>query len=189
MNVWSPITTKQETLADLERITEKAELIGGRIVYLMPTGYQPSRIALRIARGLDEHTETTGRGVAFGDNMGFVVPTLASGRESFAPDAAYYEGPPPSNRMRFVSGAPTFAVEVLSENDYGPAAEVEMARKRADYFEAGAVLVWDVDPIAECVRAYAADVPDRPRVFLRGEVADAEPAVPGWRIDVDRIFP
>jgi Uma2 family endonuclease len=176
-------------LADLERTTEKAELIDGRIVLLMPTGYQPGRVSLRIARSLDEHSETTGHGVAFPDNTGFVVPMLASGRETFAPDAAFFDGPPPSNPMRFISGAPTLAVEVRSENDYGPAAELELARKRADYFEAGTVTVWDVDPIAECVRAYVAAAPDQPRLFVRGQVADAEPAVRGWRIAVDRIFP
>jgi len=26
------------------------------------------------------------------------------------------------------------------------------------------------------------------RVFRRGEVADAEPAVPGWRMPVDELF-
>ena len=51
--------------------------------------------------------------------------------------------------MRFIEGPPTFAVEVRSENDYGPAAEREMAAKRADYFEAGTLVVWDVDPDAE----------------------------------------
>jgi Uma2 family endonuclease len=189
MNVKSPPPTTRATLSDLERTKEKAELINGRIVFLMPTGFQPSRVSLRIAKSLDDYTEATGRGFAFGDNMGFTVPMLPSGRESFAPDAAYYEGPPPSNRMRFVSGAPAFAVEVRSENDYGPAAETDLARKRADYFEAGTASVWDVDPVAECIYAYHADAPDRPRVFSRGQVADAEPAVPGWRIAVDRIFP
>ena len=189
MNVQSPATTRRATPADLERTTEKAELINGEIVLLMPTGYLPSRVSLRIARSLDEHAETTGRGVAFGDNMGFVVPTLASGRESFAPDAAFFDGPPPTNLMKFIAGAPTFAVEGRSEGDYEPSAELELARKRADYFEAGTAIVWDVDPLAGCVRAYAAGAPDQPTAFRRGQVADAGPAVPGWRIAVDRIFP
>ena len=40
MNIQAPATATRETLADLERTTEKAELIEGRIVLLMPTGYQ-----------------------------------------------------------------------------------------------------------------------------------------------------
>ena len=47
--------------------------------------------------------------------------------------------------------SPTFAVEVRSEGNYGDAAEEEMAAKRADYFQAGTAVVWDVDPIAQCV--------------------------------------
>jgi Uma2 family endonuclease len=90
--------------------------------------------------------------------------------------------------MRFVPAAPTFAVEVRSENDYGPAAEAAMAAKRADYFEAGTLVVWDVDPEAEVIRCYRADAPDRPTEFRRGDVADAEPAVLGWRVAVDDVF-
>src|SRR3712207_7434649 len=37
--------------------------------------------------------------------------------------------------MKFLEGAPVFAVEVRSEGDYGPAAEQAMAEKRADYLD------------------------------------------------------
>ena len=66
--------------------------------------------------------------------------------------------------------------------------EEAMAAKRADYFEAGTAVVWDVDTIREVVRKYRADAPDRPILFVRGQEADAEPAVPGWRMAVDRLF-
>ncbi len=120
--------------------------------------------------------------------MGFAVPELSSGRESFSPDAAYYDGPLPDNDMDFIAGPPTLAVEVRSKTDYGPAAEAEMAAKRADYFEAGTRVVWDVDPRVECVRVYRPEAPDRPATFETGQNADAEPAVPGWRIAVADVF-
>ena len=82
----------------------------------------------------------------------------------------------------------TFAVEVRSENDHGAAAEAEMAAKRADYFEAGTAVVWDVDPVAGLIRKYRREAPGVPEAFGRGQQADAEPAVPGWRMHVDRIF-
>ena len=53
--------------------------------------------------------------------------------------------------MKFYQGAPVFAVEVRSEGDYGPRAEREMAAKRADYFAAGTLVVWDVDLLSENV--------------------------------------
>jgi len=182
-------TSKKQTLQDLAKVTDKAELIGGRIVPLMPTGHLPSRISLLIVMSLENHRRATGRGLVYPDNMGFAVPELSSGRESFSPDAAYYEGPPPPDEMDFVPGPPTLAVEVRSKGDYGHAAEVEMAAKRADYFEAGTAVVWDVDPRNHCVRVYRRDAPDQPVTFTKGQQADAEPAVPGWRIAVDEIFP
>jgi Uma2 family endonuclease len=90
--------------------------------------------------------------------------------------------------MRFVEGPPTLAVEVRSESDYGPSAEAEMLAKRGDYFEAGTLVVWDVDPIAETVTKYTASDPTQGVVFRRGDTSDAEPAVPGWRISVEEVF-
>ena len=176
------------TIEDLYRVDGKAELIDGRIVPLMPTGRRPNRIAFRIAKSLDDHAEATHEGEVYTGNMRFTVPKLSSGRESFSPDASYYLGPFPSNEMRSIKGAPTFAVEVRSENDYGEPAEVRLAAKRADYFEAGTGVVWDVDPRAKLVRSYSQQHSDHPRVFELGQEADGEPAIPAWRMPVDRIF-
>jgi Uma2 family endonuclease len=184
----SRIATPRATIDDLYRTEGKAELIGGRIVHYMASGYLPSRASGRIYRRLDDYTEIHKRGDAFGDGIGYVVPELVSGRESFSPDASYYDGQLPLNLMRFIEGPPNLAVEVRSENDYGPAAELEIQAKRVDYFEAGTQVVWDVDPIAECIHVYRANQPDQAVTFHRGEEAEAEPAVPGWRVSVDWIF-
>ena len=184
----SHVGQARATLDDLYRTPGKAELIGGRIVELMATGHKPGLVGFRIAMSLHEHSQKVQQGVALPDNVGFAVPQLSSGRESFSPDASYYEGPLPQNLMRFIEGPPTFAAEVRSENDYSPAAEAEMADKRADYFAAGTPVVWDVDPVAECIHVYKASAPTHPTVYQRGQVADAEPAVPGWRVAVAWIF-
>ena len=64
-----------------------------------------------------------------------------------------------------------------------------MADKRADYFAAGTLVVWDVDLMAEdVIRKYNASAPDHLIVYRRGEIADAEPAVPGWTMLVDELF-
>ena len=57
---------------------------------------------------------------------------------------------------------PELAIEVLSKGN----SKKEMADKLVDYFEAGARLVWYVDPRLETVTAY--DSPDR-AIVLRGE--------------------
>lgn len=175
------------TLDDLYHTPEKAELIGGRIVIQMATGRKPGRIGGRIYRSLDDYSAQNG-GEAFPDNVGFAISVLPSGRESFAPDASWHKGPFLGDPMRFINDAPTFAAEVRSETDYTPVAESEMAEKRADYFLAGTLVVWDVDTMAECIHVYRASDPDHPQTFRRGELADAEPAVPGWRVAVDWVF-
>jgi Uma2 family endonuclease len=189
LSIAQPFPPNPATLDDLLKVKGKAELINGRIVSFMPTGHEPNQVAGEIFISLKLHIRTTGRGIAYTDNMGFAVPRLRSGRQSFSPDASYYEGPPPANRMRFVEGAPRLAVEVRSEGDYTPAAELALAAKRADYFEAGTLVVWDVDPIARLIRSYKADAPAQAVIFASGAVADAEPAVPGWTLRVDDVFP
>ena len=128
----------------------------------------------------------TRRGRAVGDNKDFRVNL--PNRESFSPDAAYYTGPNPG--MKFLEGAPDFAAEVRSDNDYGPAAEQAIAQKRRDYFAAGTRVVWDVDLLdpATVVRVYRAGDPDNPARYRRGDMAEAEPAVPGWTLTVDELF-
>ena len=177
----------EATIEDLYRVPEhgKAELVHGELRLMSPTGGLPGYAAFQIAMSLDEYARRTRRGHALPDNVGFLVNLPH--RKSFSPDAAFYVG---ELRMKFLEGAPVFAVEVRSEEDYGPKAEREMAEKRADYFAAGTLAVWDVDlKSAEIVRVYRASHPDQPTIYRRGEVAEAEPAVPGWTMPVNDLFP
>ena len=40
----------------------------------------------------------------------------------------------------------------------------------------------------EVVRVYRAESPEQPAIYRRGETAEAEPAVPGWKFAVDELF-
>src|SRR2546427_3035540 len=179
-------TNIEATVEDLYHVPEngKAEIVDGEIVTMPPTGHKPSRAGGSVYAILRAHEgKTPGR--ASPDNAGFLVHL--PNRRSFSPDAAWYVGP--STGMKFLEGVPVFAVEVRSEDDYGRSAERAMARKRADYFAAGTLIVWDVDLLSpDVVKSYSAADPDTPKIFRRGEVADAEPAVPGWKIPVDELL-
>ena len=173
------------TIEDLYRVEGKAELVNGEIVHMPPAGEDPNFAGGEIFTSLRDYTKRTGRGRAYTDGAGFHVNLPH--REAFGPDAAYHVGP--RMGMRFAEGAPVFAVEVRSEYDYGPAAEREMAAKRADYFACGTLVVWDVDLLSEdVVKVYRASDPDHPTIYRRGEIAEAEPAVPGWRMPIDDLF-
>src|SRR5919199_975393 len=149
------LTRARATVEDLYKVAEnqKAELVNGQVVLLMPTGDAPGYAGDEIFASLREYVKRTGRGRAVADNKGFLV--RLPHRESFSPDAAFYTGP----------------------------------RTGMRYFEAGTQIVWDVDLQSEAVvQKYTADNPHLRTVFRRGEVADAEPAVPGWRLAVDNLF-
>jgi Uma2 family endonuclease len=173
------------TIADLYKVEGKAELVNGEIVEMPPAGEDPGAAGFEIAVSLREYARHIGQGRAFPDGVGFKVNLPH--RESFSPDAAYHVGP--RMGMRFAEGAPIFAVEVRSENDYDPAAERAMKEKRADYFACGTLVVWDVDLLSEeVIKSYKASNSEHPVIFRRGDIADAEPAVPGWRMVVHDLF-
>ena len=181
------MSTKVEaTIEDLYKVEGKAELVNGEIILMSPTGILPNYAAGEIFSSLRAYSKRTNYGRVVTDNCAFVVNLRH--RKSFSPDAAFFIGA--GSSMKFVDGAPLFAVEVRSEGDYGPRAEREMAKKRADYFAAGTLVVWDVDLLgADVVRVYRANDPETARIYHRGEIAEAEPAVPGWTMAVDELFP
>lgn len=176
---------KTATIEDLYKIKEKAEIVNGRIITFMSTGGDPGFAGDEIFASLREYVKQTGFGRAVSDNKAFAVNLPH--RKSFSPDAAFFVGENP--RMKFYEGAPVFAVEVRSENDYGTRAEQAMAKKRTDYFAAGTQIVWDVDLLSdEVIKSYSAENPTEPIIFRRGEFAHAEPAVPNWQMAVDDLF-
>jgi Uma2 family endonuclease len=181
------MSTKVEaTIEDLYKVEGKAELVNGEIILMSPTGYHPHYAADEVFSALREYSKRNKFGRVVSDNAAFVVNL--PNRKSFSPDAALYVGRDPG--MKFFDGAPVFAVEVRSEGDYGPRAERAMAAKRADYFAAGTLVVWDVDLLSDdVVRVYRASDPERATVYHRGEIAEAEPALSGWTMAVDDLFP
>jgi len=150
-----------------------------------PAGDDPNGASLNVALSLRAYEKRTGHGRAYTDGAGFKVHLPH--RESFSPNAAYHVGP--RTGMRFLEGAPIFAVEIRSEHDYGPAAEERKKQKRADYFACGTLVVWNVDLLSEeVVKVYRASDPEHPTIYRRGDLAEAEPAVPGWRMAVEEVF-
>jgi Uma2 family endonuclease len=180
-------TRAPATLDDLYTVPEnsKAEIVNGELVAMAPTGFLPGRAGGEIYSSLRAYERRMKNGYAIPDNVGFSVNLPH--RSSFSPDAAYYTGK--VTGMRFLEGAPAFAAEVRSENDYGEQADQEIAAKRADYLAAGTLVVWDVDLLGtDVIKVYRANDQERPTIYRRGDLAEAEPAVPGWTMPVEDLF-
>jgi Uma2 family endonuclease len=177
---------RQEALVDeLYRVDGKAEIVNGRVVRMSPAGGLHGYAAGLVLASLLDYARKTRRGFALPDNVAFLV--RLPHRRSFSPDAAFWTGDPLTRK--FPEGAPIFAVEVRSPEDYGARAEKRMAGKRTDYFAAGTQAVWDVDLEGGTVRLHLAADPTRPLMFGRSETANAEPVLPGWSMPVDDLFP
>lgn len=181
------VTHRNATVEDLYNTPDDGtyELIDGRLVHMSPTGARPGYIAGEILFFLKLYQREVGPGYAFGDNIGWIVNL--PDRRSFSPDAAFtYNAEIDTDD--FIKGAPIFAVEVRSKGDYGPVMNAEYAAKRADYFAAGTQVVWDVNPRMRTIAKYVKSSPDTPGHFSVGDIADAEPALPRWRVAVNDLF-
>jgi Uma2 family endonuclease len=177
-----------ELLERLYRIDGKAEVIQGEIVRQPPFGCLPGIVCANVLVSLHAWCQTHGLGVALGSTVGYEGAIIDGHLRTFCPDVSFKRLPVDVDSMRFVPGAPDFAVEVRGEDDYTPSAEMEIIEKRSDYFEAGTEVVWDVDTVGREIRCYHRDRRAEPRIFKPGDEADAEPAVPGWRISVNEVF-
>ena len=179
------VKTTEELIEELYRTEGKAEIINGKVVKCMSTGGKPGIAGDNIFYSLKTYQRQHHNGTAFGDNKGFLVNL--PNRKSFSPDAAFFVGQ--ISGMKFLQGAPVFAIEVRSDNDYGNKAEKDIKKKRLDYFAAGTEIVWDVDLQSDdVIKSFHRDAPDEAKVFRRGEIADAEPTLPDWTIAVDELF-
>ena len=177
--------SKTDELFDqLMKIDGKAEIVNGAIVVGEADGFLPALAKAEILMALDRYARRTKNGRALGGTVAFRVDL--PNRKSFCADAAYIFQSRDGN-MGPVEGAPVFAVEVRSENDYGPAAERAIAAKIEEYFDAGTLAVWDVDLQSENV--VTLHPPGQaPQIFRRGDSSHAGDALPGWTMEVDEIF-
>ncbi|WP_435007334.1 Uma2 family endonuclease [Tundrisphaera lichenicola] len=143
-------------------------------------------------------TESVLAGVILAILRGFIVPRnlgLVSGADGMLrlfpglvrePDVSYISweripgGKFPSEPIG--GFAPDLAVEVLSVSN----TRAEMARKRREYFEAGVRLVWEVDPRARTVAAYAS--PEQFTLLDAAQTLDGGEVLPGFALPLSKLF-
>jgi Uma2 family endonuclease len=73
-------------------------------------------------------------------------------------------------------------VEVISPNDLA----YEVNEKRTEWLEAGAQLVWVIDPVRQEIQAYHAD--GTVTHFGRADTLTAEPVLPDFKVPVAELF-
>ena len=158
------------------------ELVRGVPRVCEPPGGVHGMVAGRIIARLGGHVERLGLGTVLVE-AGYVLqrgPDTVRG-----PDVSFVSIsrlPPDQIPEQFIPGAPDLAVEILSPSSRWS----EVEEKIADYFAAGARLVWVVDPGE---RRVIVRYPDRPpRVVATGESLDGEDVVPGFALPLVELF-
>lgn len=176
---------RKATVDDLDIVKGQLEIVDDRLVVHAPNGGMNARARGFILFSLMMYEENhSGDGVVFSSTVGY--PVTAPHRTAICADVAWYTGPLDDDSD---TSPPVFAAEVRDFANYDDEAEAFLATKLEDYFAAGTQVVWDVDVLREgVIRVYRASDPENPTIYRRGEVADAEPAVPGWRFPVDELW-
>jgi len=160
----------------------KQELVRGSVVEMAPAGGKHGDVQLELGMRMRLHAKRTRQGYVIGE-VGFRLATAPDTVR--APDVAFITAARfPAGRLpeTYIDGAPDIAVEVISPND----PPSEMGKKVQEYLEAGARLVWVVDP---STRTVAVHYPDRsPRLLRNDDVLSGEEVLPGFAVRVAELF-
>lgn len=179
-----------EQLLTFSAPDKRVELVRGQLVVREPPGWYHGEISLRVGAALHAHlaSEQARHGwpaprgrLAVGD-PGFILarsPDTVRG-----PDVAYvsrerHPGPMPAG---FPEMAPDLAIEVRSPNDRPG----EVLAKVGDWLDAGAQLVWVIDPPRETAAVYRAD--GSQVVLAIDDALDGEDVLPGFTLALRALF-
>ena len=170
-----------EELLRLHFPNKRTELVRGVLVVRDPAGYHHGDVAARLLVAIANHVNANGLGRVFAAETGF---TLTRSPDTVrAPDVAFVSAarlpdPPPRD---FAELAPDLAVEVLSPDDRPG----EVLAKVADWLNAGARLVWVVDPARVITRVYRADGSES--IVGETDALRGEDVLPGFEYQLGAI--
>ena len=179
-------TTTAVTADQLLRMPDdgyRYELVAGELRKMTPAGWRHCVIASWLHGRLAHYVEEHDLGRGFCAEPGFL---LARDPDTVrAPDFAFIHKdhlPDVDPEEAYWPGAPDLAVEVLSPGD--TVAEVDDKVKA--WLDAGAAMVWVVNPKWENVTVYrsATDI----RVLTKNDELDGQDVVPGFRCRVGDVF-
>ena len=178
--------TKLITAEELWAMPNNArrELVRGEVRTMAPAGFEHGAVITNVAAPLAVYVKAKRLGVVLGAETGFVLkrnPDVVRGADVAFVSASRL--PPTGLPTRYWEGAPDLAVEVVSPGDTVD----EVEEKVADYLEAGARMVWVVNPRRRTVIVHRPGA--QPLVLRAGDVLDGDDVVPGFRLDVTDIFP
>jgi Uma2 family endonuclease len=176
-------TTSADELLLMPRGRWRYELLRGELRVMEPTGIEHGRVASIVGALLFAHVRQTASGVVLAAETGFV---LKSNPDTVrAPDAAFISqerfdrvGP----TTKYWSGAPDFAVEVLSPSDRPD----EVRKKVHEWLAAGTIAVVVLDPADHTATVHRSGC--EASLYSQQDTLDLGDAVPDFRPAVAELF-
>ncbi len=164
------------------------ELVRGVLVRMPLSGFGASTIGMRLAIRLGAYIEDNGLGALTGEQGGYRLDPAHPLDTELAPDVAFVRADrlPPRTSPEFFKAlhlAPDLAVEVTSENQFGPG----MAKKARTYLSFGTRLVWVVWPRYQRIDVWH---PDDETPTPRGveDTLEGEDVIPGFSYPIASLF-
>lgn len=177
-----PPPVRAEELARLSIPDKRTELIRGEVVVREPPAAWHGGISNNVAHRLTSFAREHGLGAVFGQDTGFQV---AEDPDTVrAPDVAFVRADrlPEIPRRGYPKFAPDLVVEVLSPDDRPGA----VLAKVGEWLEAGARLVWVLDPEARRATVYGPD--GSIDLLAAGDRLDGRDVLPGFVCPVDAML-
>ncbi len=164
------------------------ELVQGVLVRMPLSSGGASTIGYRLGIRLGVYVEDNGLGVITGEQGGYRLDPAHPQDTEVAPDVGFVRterAPAPTSPEYFKAWrlAPDLAVEVASENQYGPG----MAKKAQTYLSFGTRLVWVIWPRYKRVDVWRPG-DETPTPLGVGDELSGEDVVPGFMYPVARLF-
>lgn len=177
-----PGTATRDDVIDVHnREGRLCELVKGVLVE-KPMGLKESLLAIALAGMLRDFVIPRNLGIVAGsDGPMELFPDLVR-----LPDVAYVSWEKiPGGRVPqepIPQLAPSLAVEVLSRSN----TPQEMPRKREEYFQAGVIQVWMVDPDSRTIEIFTE--PENSTVLSENDTLDGGPLLPGFELALAKLF-
>ena len=162
----------------------RAELLRDEVITMSPTTSLHGILAIRVSLPVAQFVEERALGVVCGAETGFVIQHADGAESVLAPDMAYLAAeripdPLPEGFWRI---PPDLVVEIRSCSE----SQREVAQKAALWLEAGARLVWYVDPFRQQVSVYRADGTEQ--TLSLDHTLSGEDVLPGFELPLRPIF-
>lgn len=180
----SKVQVKPITAEELYRMpdVDRCELVEGKIVNMAPSGDEHGAIEARVVQALLAYADRKGEGKVRSGEVGSYIrrnPDTVRAADALYISNRRYEKLTSSG---YLDVAPELVVEVLSPQERWS----DVTQKLSDYFEAGVVAVWVIDPKTPGVFVYRSL--SEVQHFSKEAVLVDEEILPGFSLPVAEIL-